>query len=1130
MPSRMTSRTVSLIGQRGAALMMLLLLVTVGALAFFVTSLNRATQQLERDKITAAALAQAKEALIGYAATYRDSHPGDVFGYLPLPDLGSSRNGTPEEGNASGNFAGNSTNLTVIGRLPWRALGLPPLRDGQGECLWYAVSGSFQNVKQADVLNWDSLGHFDIHSSNGTPSGTFSTTGTNYAQRPVAIIFSASAVLEGQNRQASTTDTVSSCGGNYDVRNYLDSFNSDANILSIVNYFSGSTNNSMGYAYNLTGILDGSQLNTTQLAAPKKIIFGDIAVGNAKIVNDKILIITADEIFRRIKKRSDFATQIQNLLDDPYFGTTDAYPNDASLVGPKGTGSISCESLRPLNRHFCNNWKEMLLLTKLLTPSPITGKDQDPALSCDRVLIFGGQKKGTQIRLTAADKAKPINYLEVPNFDAFATPTAVTSNFSGPKYFSGAKSSDDVIACVEAKGATQKSFTSDFGKFSPTGTLVNNVDGIQTYSTGVTANANDKTFAIGGVTGIVGGCVWYPDAVPLARTLRAYYEYQFAYADAYALTGSGSDRGNGFTFQMVRNDQGSPKTICGLTANMGALALGDPASDIWGSGSFIIETDVHEDAARSDPPANHTAIMYGGNLDHSLTNGNPTTACNGTAAGCAHSPANKFEESPSPASHSQRIQVHAGCNSSCSSCVATNTAAPKIKMMTWVDCGDCDDVAVNQLDPELIKAVQNREFGASGNWSGTNWLVMGGVLSHLTAGADAVSLPNTALYSAPVAGASYQVTVTVATTSPGKLVIAFGGASAAAIDLVAGTPKTYTVKLTAASSSPLTLTPDAAWLGSLDNVSIVAIKPDMSAELISASQDRDFSAPGSWVGANWQVTNGVLAHSLAGANAVSLPNSALISSPVAGRIYQVTVSVATSTQGKLAIAFGGATPMSIDLAAGSPATYRFLFVAATADPLSLSPDNAWVGEIDNVSITPVMTDTNAAELIKSLQNRDFSAPGNWSGTNWQVADGVLGHAVAGTNAVTLSNTWLAGAAIPGNLYQVTFTAATVAAGKLAVRFGGTSAAAIDLVAGKTATYEVLLLATSTGSLRLSPDAAWTGSVDNVSVKRLRSPIIQRCLDADTYMNSVYFGFTGGFLSGVDTRQGVTFRNFYLRSE
>lgn len=1068
--------------QRGAVLLLLLMLVAVGALAVFVTGLNRATQQLERDRITSEALAQAKAALIGYAATALEV---TETGHLQLPDLGFGA----AEGDAAQNFAGNLQDYSVIGKIPWRSLGVAPLRDGQGECLWYVVSGRFKNTPVNNaVFNWDTLGQIDIIDKNGIP----------VANNIAALVVSPGRGVDLQERKLSNP-AYTQCGGNYDARNYLDPYDASDAISGKVNYFSGSVNNLIA--------LDASN---------KQFV---MAANNH--YNDRFQLITVDDIFRPIIHRRDFATKIQDLLDDTYFRVT-----NIPLTGDKGTDGILCTSLSPKNRIFCNNWKEMLLLTNLPTPSPITIDGLPTPQACDRVLIFGGQKATDQIRQTDDDRKKPKNYLETPNLDAFF---AHDGSFSGASAFKAAKASTDILRCIMSAGV-QTSFASDFSKFSPTGIAGDSVDGVQTYSSGVTANANEKTFAIGGVTGTVGGCIWYPVAVPLAKTLRAYYEYQFAYADAYALTGSGSDRGNGFTFQMVRNDQGSPKSICGLTANMGALALGDPASDIWGSGSFIIETDVHEDAARLDPAANHTAIMYGGNLDHSLTNGNPTTACDGSAAGCQHTPANKFEEFPSPVSHSQRIQVHSGCNSNCSSCVAGNAIAPKIKMMTWVDCRDCDDVAVNQLDPELIKAVQNREFSASGNWTGTNWLVADGVLSHPAAGADVASLPISALYSAPVAGVGYQVTFTVATTSPGKLAIAFGGAATAAIDLVAGPPKTYTVQLTAASSDALTVTPDAAWVGSLDNVSLVAISPGMGAELINASQDRDFSAPGSWTGTNWQVTGGVFTHMETGANAAALPNSALVSPPVAGLTYQVTITVATSTPGKLAIAFGGAPPMTIEPVAGSTATYRFPFIVTTSAPFTLTPVADWKGSIDDVSISAVREDTSAAELIKSLVNRDFSAAGNWTGTNWQVAGGTLSHVTAGANSVSLSNTWLSGAAIPGNLYQVTFTAATIAAGKLAVRFGGTSAAAIDLVAGKTATYAVLLLAASTGALKLSPDAVWTGNVDNVSVKRLRLPTIQRCLDADPNMNPAYFGFTGGFLSGVDTGQGVTFRNFYLRSE
>jgi len=428
--------------------MVMLVLVVVGSAAFLVSALNRSGMKNEADKNTAQILSQAKEALIGYAITYGDNYPNQVFGYLPLPDLGTSRTPLSKEGDAAGSFTGNTTNLSVIGRLPWRKLGLPPIRDGQGECLWYAVSGSFQNINKADVLNWDSIGHFDNYSSNGTSVGTVSTTGANHAQRPVAVIFSAGAVLQGQNRQTSVTDSVDSCGGNYDVRNYLDTYNADTNINSIINYFSGSTNNSTGYAYNLTNVTNGSQLNAADLAAPKNIIFGDTEVnisGNrVKIANDRIVTITTDEIFRTIIRRSDFSVQINNLLADLDFLLQAQNPP----LGTKGTDNISCNVISNVkNKNFCNNWKEMLLLTRLPVMSSIT-IDGTASVACNRVLIFGGQRTPGQTRITVTDKSSPANYLEATNLANFSTPIAVSNNFNGASAFNVNNPGSDVLRCL----------------------------------------------------------------------------------------------------------------------------------------------------------------------------------------------------------------------------------------------------------------------------------------------------------------------------------------------------------------------------------------------------------------------------------------------------------------------------------------------------------------------------------------------------------------------------------------------------------------------------------------------------------------------------------------------------------
>ena len=125
--------------QRGIALLLVLSLLGLLAVVLVIGFTGDLTRQNKRQQQTADALARAKDALIGYAANYRDDHPDQVFGYLPCPDM----NGIAGEGIA--NPACGTEDVTVIGRLPWKSLELPPLRDGDGECLWYAVSGNFKN-------------------------------------------------------------------------------------------------------------------------------------------------------------------------------------------------------------------------------------------------------------------------------------------------------------------------------------------------------------------------------------------------------------------------------------------------------------------------------------------------------------------------------------------------------------------------------------------------------------------------------------------------------------------------------------------------------------------------------------------------------------------------------------------------------------------------------------------------------------------------------------------------------------------------------------------------------------------------------------------------------------------------
>jgi uncharacterized protein (UPF0333 family) len=400
--------------QSGYALLILIALLTLAAAAFAVKTMsNSGNNQIERDKITAAALGQAKDALIGYAATYKDTHPHVPFymnGYLPNPDMGPSAS---IEGTTSGSFSGNYKDYSSIGKFPWKTLGISPLRDGQNECLWYVVSGHYKNNPQTSTLNWDTQGQINVVDEDGN------TLASNLA----ALIISPGKALDAQSHTLIDASHIQ-CGGNYDTRNYLDAYNVADAISGTVNYYSGSTNNSRATDTN----------NKTFVLA------------NAAHYNDQMIFITMNELFRAIVNRADFRNQINALMNDA------AFQNEAGSVpvsvGSKGTANINCNNTSNTdNQNFCTNWKEMLLLTKLPAPTSIT-IDGTATANCSRVLIFSGQKTATQIRLSSTDKSTPANYLEGSNLAGFATPTSAGTNFNGTSTFNTLNPSADLLRCL----------------------------------------------------------------------------------------------------------------------------------------------------------------------------------------------------------------------------------------------------------------------------------------------------------------------------------------------------------------------------------------------------------------------------------------------------------------------------------------------------------------------------------------------------------------------------------------------------------------------------------------------------------------------------------------------------------
>ena len=664
--------------QLGSAL--LLMLLVLGVLAAYLAIRTVTDVNSERERLTAASLAQAKTALIGFAVTYADSHPGQANGYLPLPDLGSSRNNnfTVSEGVAAANFSGNSSHLSVLGRLAWRTLDLGPQRDGSGACLWYAVSGAHQDALKATPMNWDSVGQFDIFGSDGTPAGTVSTGGNEH-QRAIAIVFAPGSAMPDQTRSNSDVDNVIECGGNYDAHNYLDSFNPHPLINNIVN--------------SLTG-LHGATGNYP-LAAPKQIMAGPVWDANrSPLINDRLLTITPDDLFNLIQRRADFKTDIDAMLGDLAVclnGLTPTDPGLAASAGNKGVDHIlaACPATDAAKINVLVNWSNNLLYAKPAAASTVGGTS-----GCIAVLLFGGARTqrsvaplGAQVRATAAQTGSAAVFGDAAMYlEAGNTQFPGSGAYAGSGFFNAGAASADLVRCIKGLTAasTQQSFAKDFSGFAVAGV-------------GVSAVAATQSLTIASAAGSSGGCFWSPTAVPLAgKTLRGYYDFKFSFADSFAVSGAGVDRGNGFTLQLVSADPGVAPDVCGTETAMGTLA----PDSAWGGSSIIVETDVSRDAVAPtgthDPSENHTAILLNGNLDHLQAGASMSAACDGTAAGCRHLPANKFEETP-PSQHHQRIEIHSGCDAACSVCNQLPLAAPNdySRVTVWVDCMDCSDVVAD---------------------------------------------------------------------------------------------------------------------------------------------------------------------------------------------------------------------------------------------------------------------------------------------------------------------------------------------------------------------------------------------------------------------------------------------------
>ncbi|MGI9341935.1 MAG: hypothetical protein ACR2QV_03755 [Gammaproteobacteria bacterium] len=253
--------------QRGAALLVALLVLILAAAAMFSRDVARRVGKASHDDEVAAAMQLAKDALLGYALTFGDRNPGE-YGFLPCPDLDASG----DEGAADAAGCGPA-DQSVLGRVPWRTLGLAPRPADTRDCLWLAVSGGYKNgANKTAMLNADTRGLFEVFAQDAS---TY-LAGPAPADRAVAVLIAPGAVLAGQNRTPAAG--TAQCGGNYAANGYLDA----------------------------VGGIDNA------VVAPSPDVIDRFAIGPEPGANDRVLTITRREIADAYYARADF---VQSLTD-----------------------------------------------------------------------------------------------------------------------------------------------------------------------------------------------------------------------------------------------------------------------------------------------------------------------------------------------------------------------------------------------------------------------------------------------------------------------------------------------------------------------------------------------------------------------------------------------------------------------------------------------------------------------------------------------------------------------------------------------------------------------------------------------------------------------------------------------
>lgn len=301
--------TVTKYHQRGAAFIVMLVIVIMGITTVLTIALSKVSLQTERNNKSSDMLAQSKEALIGYAVN-GGSRPGDlpyqdrlvpsessVFNPAPTPtpDYDGDQDGCP---GLSG----------CLGRLPWLRLGMsistPSENDPTGVMPWYAVSA---NMVDPSGVAFNS----DLLTAAPHPWLTVRDMSGNVLSDRVAFIaFIPGPPINGQTRPASPN-----LGG---AGQYLEGITVDAGCTPPC----------------VAGNYSNADANEDFIIGEEHRWINDPANPGKQIedpsyhFNDKLIYVTIDELMPLIEKR--VGGEIKNLLNT-YYSAWGAFPFAANF-------------------------------------------------------------------------------------------------------------------------------------------------------------------------------------------------------------------------------------------------------------------------------------------------------------------------------------------------------------------------------------------------------------------------------------------------------------------------------------------------------------------------------------------------------------------------------------------------------------------------------------------------------------------------------------------------------------------------------------------------------------------------------------------------------------------------------